>query len=115
MRGRPVAVVPSLVGTTRCIAASIKAKAFRVKTGTRVAQARTLCPHIVFVEARPELYVQWHHRLVAAVESCAPVAAVNSIDEMWLRLSGPDCVRENAVAKGMNGCFGTASARRRRY
>jgi DNA polymerase IV len=87
LRGKPCAVVPSLVDTTSCIAASIEAKPFGVKTGTRVADAKRLCPHITFIESRPEIYVQWHHTLIAAVESCAPIATVNSVDEMWIRLS----------------------------
>ncbi len=96
LRGRPVAVVPSLVDTTSCIAASVEAKYFGVKTGTRVSDARHLCPRITFIESRPEIYVEWHHKLIAAVESCAPIASVNSVDEMWLRLSGSDRGRAQA-------------------
>jgi DNA polymerase IV len=96
LRGRPVAVVPSLVDTTSCIAASVEAKYFGVKTGTRVSDARHLCPRITFIESRPEIYVEWHHKLIAAVESCAPIAAVNSVDEMWIRLSGSDRGRVQA-------------------
>ena len=96
LRGKPVAVVPSLVDTTSCIAASVEAKYFGVKTGTRVSDARHLCPRITFIESRPELYVEWHHKLIAAVESCAPIASVNSVDEMWIRLSGSQRARVQA-------------------
>lgn len=88
LRGRPVGVVPMMADTTCCIAASYEAKAFNVKTGTMVADARRLCPDIVLVEARHELYVEFHHRIVEAVESCVPVTAVLSIDEMACRLMG---------------------------
>ena len=88
LRGRPVGVVPMLAETTCCIAASYEAKAFGVRTGTIVADARRLCPEIILVEARHELYVDYHHRIVAAVESCLPVTAVCSIDEMACRLMG---------------------------
>jgi DNA polymerase-4 len=88
LRNRPVAVVPMEAETTCCIAASYEAKAFGVKTGTLVSEARRLCPGIAFVEARHELYVEFHHRIVAAVESCLPVTAVLSIDEMACRLMG---------------------------
>lgn len=88
LRGRPVAVVPMLADTTVCIAASYEAKAFGVKTGTLVSDARRLCPDIELVEARHELYVQYHHRIVEAVENCLPVTAVLSIDEMACRLMG---------------------------
>lgn len=88
LRGRPVGVVPMMADTTVCIAASYEAKAFGVKTGTVVADAKRMCPGIVFVEGRHELYTQCHHRIVEAVESCLPVTAVLSIDEMACRLMG---------------------------
>ena len=88
LRNRPVAVVPLEADTTCCIAASYEAKAFGVKTGTLVGEARRMCPGIVFVEARHELYVEYHHRIVKAVESCLPVTVVLSIDEMGCRLMG---------------------------
>jgi DNA polymerase-4 len=88
LRGRPVAVVPMLADTTCCIAASYEAKAYGVRTGTIVADAKRLCPQIILVEGRHELYVEYHHRVVEAVESCLPVTAVCSIDEMACRLMG---------------------------
>ena len=88
LRGRPVGVVPMMADTTCCIAASYEAKAFGVKTGTMVGDAKRLCPEIVLVEARHELYVEYHHKVVEAVESCLPVTAVLSIDEMACRLMG---------------------------
>jgi DNA polymerase-4 len=88
LRGRPVGVVPMMADTTVCIAASYEAKAHGVKTGTMVGDAKRLCPGIVLVEARHEIYVEYHHRIVEAVESCLPVTAVLSIDEMACRLMG---------------------------
>ncbi len=88
LRNRPVAVVPLMADTTCCIAASYEAKAFGVKTGTPVGEARRMCPELVLVEARHELYVDYHHRIVEAVESCVPVSSVRSIDEMACELIG---------------------------
>jgi DNA polymerase IV len=88
LRGRPVAVVPMMADTTVCIAASYEAKAHGVKTGTMVGDAKRMCPGLVLVEARHEIYVDYHHRVVEAVESCLPVTAVLSIDEMACRLMG---------------------------
>ncbi|MDX6766515.1 MAG: hypothetical protein SFU85_06970 [Candidatus Methylacidiphilales bacterium] len=82
LRGFPVGVVPMMADSTCCIAASYEAKAFGVKTGTRVGDAKKMCPGIRLVEARHETYVEYHHRLVAAVESCIHVDDVWSIDEM---------------------------------
>ncbi|HUV96146.1 MAG TPA: hypothetical protein VMV98_01635 [Acidobacteriaceae bacterium] len=73
LRNRPVAVVPLMADTTCCIAASYEAKAFGVKTGTQVGEAKRLCPGIVLIEARHELYVDYHRRVVeAAACPCLP-------------------------------------------
>lgn len=96
LRGKPIGVVPVMADTTCCIAASYEAKAFGVKTGTLVKEAKLLCPEILLVEARPTLYVDYHHRLVTAVESCLPVDRVNSIDEMACILTGSQQQRFSA-------------------
>ncbi|MGB7743985.1 MAG: hypothetical protein WBL41_14555, partial [Terracidiphilus sp.] len=101
LRGRPVGVVPMMADTTCCIAASYEAKAFGVKTGTIVADAKRMCPDIVLVEARHEIYVDYHHRVVEAVESCGPVTAVCSIDEMACRLIGRERPLLNAIDLGV--------------
>lgn len=98
LRGRPVGVLPVLAETTCCIAASYEAKAFGVKTGTPVYEARRRCPGIVLLEARPSRYVEMHHRLVATVESCTPVGQVLSIDEMCCPLMGSERQRDRALA-----------------
>ncbi|HZZ91999.1 MAG TPA: helix-hairpin-helix domain-containing protein [Usitatibacter sp.] len=98
LRGRPLGVVPMLADTTVCIAASVEAKKFGVKTGTKVAEARRLCPGIEFVVARHEIYIEYHHRAVEVVDSVVPVRAVLSIDEMDCELAGHWSVREKALA-----------------
>ena len=100
LRGRPIGVLAVMADTTCCIAASIDAKRYGVRTGTPVWQARKLCKDIVFVQARPSTYVEIHHRIVAAVESCTPVSAVLSIDEMACDLMGSDREEANAIKLG---------------
>ena len=90
LRGRPVGVLPSMVATTCCIAASYEAKAYGVKTGTGVHEAARLCPGIQFVEARPERYVEVHHQIIEAAESCPHIDHISSIDEMYGRLLGEE-------------------------
>jgi DNA polymerase-4 len=101
LRGRPVGVVPMRAETTCCIAASYEARAFGVKTGTMVGDARRMCPGIVLVEARHELYVHVHHQILGAVESCMPIHRVHSIDEMSCRLSSTDRSADAAIRKGL--------------
>lgn len=100
LRGQPVAVVPVMADTTCCIAASVEAKAFGIKTGTSVRDAKRLCRQLRVVQARHELYVRTHHALRAAVESCMPIDGVHSIDEMSCRLAPSERNVDCAVAKG---------------
>lgn len=82
LRGRPVGVVPVMAETTGCIAVSIEAKALGLKRNCRVADARRAVPGIEIVEARPEVYIDYHRRLKQIVESVVPVRRVQSIDEL---------------------------------
>ena len=88
LRGKPLIVVPVLAETTGSIAVSIEAKQLGLKRNVRVGEARQQCPGIIVVEARPELYIQYHRRLKEVVESLVPVKKVQSIDELECELSG---------------------------
>ena len=82
LRGKPIAVAPLLSNTTCAIAASYEAKAYGVKTGTNIGEARKMCPGLIVVPSRPKLYVEYHHRILDAIESCIPIEHVMSIDEV---------------------------------
>src|SRR5271155_2381603 len=86
LRGKPIAVVPVETDSTSAIAASYEAKAFGVKTGTPIYEAKRLCPGLTCVLARHERYVDFHHGLIEEIERHIPVTAVCSIDEVACRL-----------------------------
>ena len=86
LRGKPIAVVAVETDSTCAIAASYEAKAFGVKTGTMIHEAKRLCPGLTCVLARHERYVEFHHRLIEEIERHIPVTAVCSIDEVACRL-----------------------------
>ncbi|HVC09764.1 MAG TPA: DNA polymerase [Elusimicrobiota bacterium] len=98
LRGKPVAVVPLHADTTSCIAVSYEGKAFGVKTGTKVGEAKRLCPKMIFIDGDHGNYVKYHNRIVEAVETCLPVEAVCSIDEIACRLTGSQQDLEAAKA-----------------
>lgn len=100
LRGRPVGVAPVIAESTCCIAASYEAKAYGVRTGTRVSDARRFCPEIEIVEARPEVYVRVHEEIVAAADTVLPVHEVTSIDEMFFRLGAREREPEAALTAG---------------
>jgi DNA polymerase-4 len=86
LRGRPVGIVPVMAETTGCVAVSLEAKAAGLKRNARVADARRLCPGIVIVEARPEIYINYHRRLKDLIASLVPDIEVQSIDEVTAHL-----------------------------
>ncbi len=90
LRNKPVAVVPMITDNTCCIAASYEARPYGIRTGTQVGAAKRSCPGLVIVEARHELYIEFHHAIMAAVESALHVDVVHSIDEMSCRLMGAE-------------------------
>ncbi|CAN0341143.1 unnamed protein product, partial [Chrysoparadoxa australica] len=61
LRGKPIAVVPMLTDSTCAIAASYEAKALGIKTGTKIYEAKRLCPHLFCVLAMHDLYVQYQN------------------------------------------------------
>ena len=85
-RDKPVIVVPVLAEHTCAIAASYEAKKKGVKTGTSVELARAAIPGLHIVEARPELYLQYHTRLLDILNRHFATVRVLSIDEMACRV-----------------------------
>lgn len=98
LRGRPVAVVPMKTDSTCAIAASYEAKAYGVKTGTKIYEAKKMCPGLICVEARHKIYTDYHHRIFAELENHIPVTKVCSIDEGACQLLGREQLPENARA-----------------
>lgn len=68
------------------IACSREAKQFGVKNVMNIADARKLCPDIVFVPQKPDLYRRAHNTLLAEIETVIPIDTVKSIDELTCRL-----------------------------
>ena len=97
LRGRPVGVVPVMADSSCCIAASYEARAFGVKTGTRVSEAKRLCPDIELILADHAKYVQVHQQALAVVDRLAPIRQVVSIDEMECELTGRWRERDRAL------------------
>lgn len=98
LRGKPVAVVPVMTEATSAIAASYEAKAFGIKTGTPIWEAKQKCPGLICVLGNHEAYVEYHHRAIAEVEKHIPVTMFCSIDEIACRLMSNENSRERATA-----------------
>lgn len=98
IRGRPVAITAMENEKGCCVAASYEAKSCGVKTGTSVADARRLCPGIVFLPSRHRLYVRYNLRVAAVLDRYAELERIRSVDEFQLVLSGPATTLDGAQA-----------------
>ncbi|RWJ74658.1 MAG: type VI secretion protein ImpB [Mesorhizobium sp.] len=87
LRGRPIGVVP-FEGTDRTavIACSREAKAYGVKNVMPINEAKRLCPELVLVPQKPDLYRRAHNALLSEIESVIPIDTAKSIDELTCRL-----------------------------
>lgn len=87
LRGRPVGVVP-FAGTTRTavIACSREAKAYGVKNVMPIDEAKKLCPDIILVPQKPDLYRRAHNALLCEIETVIPIDTAKSIDELTCKL-----------------------------
>lgn len=95
--GRPVIVAPSASEHTAAIAVSYEAREYGIRRGTRIREARALCPGIAVRTARHDRYVRLHKVLMTLIERHLPVSKVYSIDEAAFRLSPPEFAAPAAV------------------
>ncbi len=86
LRGKPVGIVPVMAETTGCVAVSLEAKAMGLSRNARVSDARRMCPGIIIVEARPEVYINYHRRLKDVIATLVPETEIQSIDEVTAKL-----------------------------
>jgi DNA polymerase-4 len=98
LRGRPVAVVPVETDATSAIAASYEAKAFGIRTGTPIWEAKKRCPDLVCVLANHEHYLDYHHRILVEVDRHIPITMVCSIDEVACRMMDNEIPRAIDIA-----------------
>ncbi len=82
-RGRALAITNGKQGTC-VITASYEARAFGIKTGMRLYEARRLCPDLIQVPANPERYVVVSQAIMQALTTLTPDIEVFSIDEAFL-------------------------------
>ena len=85
LKNKAIAVTNGGGGTT-IISSSYEARAFGIKTGMRMQEALTLCPHLIKRASRPKRYSQISHNILDALRELTPDMEVFSIDECWLNL-----------------------------
>ncbi len=82
-RGRALAVTNGKQGTC-IITSSYEARAYGIKTGMRLKEAKRLCRHLIQVPARPERYVDVSRAIMGALSTLTPDIEIFSVDEAFL-------------------------------
>jgi len=82
-RGRPLAITNGNQGTC-IITCSYEARAYGIKTGMRLKEARRLCPDLIQCPAHPERYAETSAAIMEALRDITPDIEIFSVDEAFL-------------------------------
>lgn len=102
---RPVGITPLPSNYSSLIACCYQAKAAGIHRGMRVRDAREHLPGLVILPARHDVYVRYHHRIIAVVGRFAPVKKVWSIDEVECDIAGMSTAHALALAQDMRAAL----------
>lgn len=82
-RGQPVAVTNGQLGSC-VITCSYEARAYGIKTGMPLYEARNRCPDLIQAPARPKRYATISRQIMSALEMLTPDLEIFSVDEAFL-------------------------------
>lgn len=102
LRGKPVGVIPfetQATASMTMIACSKEAKRFGVQNVMRVPEALALCPQLILVPQRPDLYRRAHITLLNEIECEIPIETVKSIDELACKLDTAASADPQSIAQ----------------
>ena len=101
LRGKPVGVIPfetNAADRTIVIACSCEAKAAGCKNVMPVLEARRVCPDLILVPQRPDLFRRAHNTLLNEIACEIPIETVKSIDELTCELDKNTIAEPKALA-----------------
>ena len=84
--GQPIGITNGLRGSC-IITSSYEARAFGIRTGMVLKQARRLCPDIIQRPARPEVYARVSTKIMRAIHEVCPDVEVFSVDEAFIDMT----------------------------
>jgi DNA polymerase-4 len=87
LRGRPIAVIGSAKRTV-VTTSSYEARAYGVKTGMTVWEAKKKCPDLILVVGNNRKYTWTSARIIGIFLDFTPLVEVFSIDEAFLDITG---------------------------
>lgn len=87
LKGKPIVVAGSQQRTV-ILTASYEARAFGVKTGMMLHEAKRLCRDLILVPADNRKYTYTSSQIMKLMHDYTPLVEVFSIDEAWLDVTG---------------------------
>lgn len=97
LRGKPMGVTNRLSKECCVIAASYEAKALGIKVGTRLSEAKAICPDFIMLETDAPKYHVVYQKLVTIMRDYSPNIKMKSIDEGIIDFHGME-----PILKGRN-------------
>jgi DNA polymerase-4 len=86
LKGKPIVVTGSQQRTV-ILTASYEARAFGIKTGMMLFEAKRLCPDVIMVPADNRKYTHTSSQIMRMMHDYTPLVEVFSIDEAWMDLT----------------------------
>ncbi len=86
LRGRPLAVTNGMKGTC-IITSSYEARAYGIKTGMRLKEARKLHADLIQRPSRPHVYAETSGRIMQAISNICPDVEIFSVDEAFIDMT----------------------------
>lgn len=87
LKQQPVAIINGLKGTC-IITSSYEARAYGIKTGMRLPEAKLLCPHLTVLSGRPRYYSNISSTIMDALSKrISPEIEIFSVDEAFLEIT----------------------------
>jgi DNA polymerase IV len=108
LRGRPLAIAAYATNAATIVSSSREARAYGIKTGMRVFEAKALFPGIIVREPNPPRYRAVSDQMIEIVTRHSPEVVRMSIDEASVNLAGtPNLVRlgPEGVGRAIKGAL----------
>jgi DNA polymerase-4 len=99
-RGRAIAITNGKQGTC-IITSSYEARAFGIKTGMRLQEAKRLCKKLIQVPARPERYVEVSTAIMDGFYAMTPDVEIFSVDEAFLDVTNCQTLHGSPEKRGL--------------
>jgi DNA polymerase-4 len=90
LRGKPIMVCGDPDGRSVVTTSSYEARAWGVKTGMMLWEAKKVCPQGILLPCDPDKYVEVSLNLLNIYKEFTPVVEVFSIDESFLDITGTE-------------------------